>query len=146
MTEALTGAENLKSLGESLTKYPTSPDEAELEAIPNLNQDNDYVVNLDCHEFTCVCPKTHQPDFAELEITYIPGEHLVESKSLKLYLFSYRNHGIFHEFVVNKIAKDLVKAIKPKYIRVQGNFSPRGGIAIVPVVELGDLELGRKLV
>jgi 7-cyano-7-deazaguanine reductase len=145
-SESKTYMDNLSLLGNSKIDYPTNPDEAVLEAIPNLSPENDYVVNLDCQEFTCACPKTGQPDFAQIDITYIPGKHLVESKALKLYLFSYRNHGIFHEFVTNKIAKDLVKAIKPKYIKVVGNFSPRGGIAIKPIVELGDLELGKKYV
>ena len=98
------GAENLSLLGNTETKYPESPEEAKLESIPNLWTNNDYVVNLDCHEFTCLCPKTSQPDFASLEISYIPDQLLVESKALKLYLFSYRNQGIFHEFVTNKIA------------------------------------------
>lgn len=145
-----TGAENLSLLGESKTEYPSSPDEAILEAIPNLVQANDnyhdYVVNLDCSEFTCVCPKTAQPDFATIKIDFIPGDYLVESKSLKLYLFSYRNHGIFHEFVVNKIANDINTAIKPKYLRVKGEFMPRGGISINPQVEIGDIDMARRLI
>lgn len=136
---------DLSLLGASQVDYPTSPEEAELEVIPNLSPNNDYLVTLDCHEFTCVCPKTGQPDFAEIVIDYVPGELLVESKALKLYLFSYRTHGIFHEFVINKIAQDLNKAMKPKYIKVVGNFSPRGGIAIIPKVELGDIDLGRSI-
>lgn len=142
--------EKLSLLGSGHTDYPNNPADAELEVIPNLvqselGQDQDYLVSLDCHEFTCVCPKTGQPDFAELEIQYVPDKLLVESKALKIYLFSYRNHGIFHEFVINKIAKDLFDAMQPKYIRVVGNFSPRGGIAIIPKVELGDKTLGREL-
>lgn len=139
-------SKELSLLGNSQTEYPSSPSEAKLEAIPNLWKDNDYLVNLDCPEFTCVCPKTSQPDFAHIVIDYIPGPSLIESKALKLYLFSFRNEGIFHEFVVNKIADDLNKAINPKYIRVKAKFMPRGGIAINPVVELGDLNLGRKLI
>lgn len=133
--------DNLTLLGSANTIYPTSPNEARLEAITNQWQDQDYLVNLDCHEFTCLCPKTGQPDFAKIYISYIPGKYLVESKALKLYLFSYRNHGIFHEFVINKIADDLNKVINPKYIKVVGDFMPRGGIAIKPVVQLGDIEL-----
>ena len=139
------GTENLSLLGSSKMDYPKHPDEAKLEAIPNQWEGNDYIVNLDCQEFTCVCPKTSQPDFAEIQISYIPDELLIESKALKLYLFSFRNHGIFHEFVINKIANDLDSAIKPKFIRVVGKFMPRGGIAINPDVKIGDLGLYKKL-
>lgn len=138
------GVENLSLLGSAQTKYPQSPEEAELEAIPNLWQANDYLVNLDCHEFTCLCPKTGQPDFAKIYIRYLPADSLVESKSLKLYLFSFRNTGIFHEFVINKIAQDLFETIKPKYLEVVGDFMPRGGIAIRPVVQLGDKNLAQE--
>ena len=138
--------ENLTLLGSNSTEYPSSPDEAKLEIIPNSFTGHDYVINLDCHEFTCVCPKTAQPDFASIEISYIPGESLIESKALKLYLFSFRNEGIFHEFVINKIATDLQSVLNAKYLKVKGNFMPRGGIAINPVVELGSIELGRKLI
>lgn len=130
--------DNLTLLGAGQTVYPTNPEAARLEAIPNQWTDNDYIVNLDCLEFTCLCPKTGQPDFAQIYISYIPGEYLIESKALKLYLFSYRNHGIFHEFVINKIARDLNNAIQAKYIKVVGKFMPRGGISINPVVQLGD--------
>lgn len=138
--------ENLTLLGSNSTEYPSSPDEAKLEIIPNSFTGHDYVINLDCHEFTCVCPKTAQPDFASIEISYIPGESLIESKALKLYLFSFRNEGIFHEFVINKIATDLQSVLNAKYLKVKGKFMPRGGIAINPVVELGSIELGRKLI
>lgn len=133
--------DNLTLLGAGQTVYPTNPEDARLEAIPNQWQDNDYIVNLDCLEFTCLCPKTGQPDFAQIFISYIPGESLIESKALKLYLFSYRNHGIFHEFVINKIARDLNNVIQAKYMRVVGKFMPRGGISINPVVQLGDISL-----
>lgn len=139
----LSGSENLSLLGAAETKYPSSPKDAHLEAIPNLCKTNDYVINLDCHEFTCLCPKTSQPDFAKIFISYIPDEFIVESKSLKLYLFSYRNTGIFHEFVINKIATDLYVLLKPKSIKVLGDFMPRGGIAIRPIVILGDKELAK---
>lgn len=132
------GADNLTLLGAGQTVYPTSPEDARLEAIPNQWRDHDYIVNLDCLEFTCLCPKTGQPDFAQIFISYVPGESLIESKALKLYLFSYRNHGIFHEFVINKIARDLNNAIQAKYLKVIGKFMPRGGISINPVVQLGD--------
>lgn len=137
--------ENLTLLGASKTDYPSSPEEAKLESINNQWIDNDYIVNLDCHEFTCLCPKTGQPDFAKIYISYIPGKFLIESKALKLYLFSYRNYGIFHEFVINKIARDLQNIIQAKYIRVTGKFMPRGGIAINPLVQLGDMDLYKKL-
>ena len=133
--------ENLSLLGSNSTKYPNSPEEAKLEVIPNKWTNNDYLVNLDCHEFTCLCPKTQQPDFAKIYIKYIPKEFLVESKSLKLYLFSFRNTGIFHEFVINKIAKDLFEIMQPKFLQVTGDFLARGGISIRPVVELGDKDL-----
>lgn len=136
---------DLSLLGSAETKYPKSPEEATLEAIPNMWKANDYSINLDCHEFTCLCPKTGQPDFAKIYISYLPGESLVESKSLKLYLFSYRNYGIFHEFVINKIAEDLFNTVKPKYLKVLGDFMPRGGIAIRPIVELGDTSLAGKI-
>ena len=141
----LSGAEKLSLLGDAETQYPSSPEEAKLEAIPNLCKANDYIINLDCHEFTCLCPKTAQPDFAKIYISYIPDEFIVESKSLKLYLFSYRNTGIFHEFVINKIANDLQSLLKTKVLKVVGDFMPRGGIAIKPVVVLGDKELAKTL-
>lgn len=134
-------SKDLSLLGASNTHYPQHPDEAKLEAIPNQWNTNDYFINLDCHEFTCLCPKTGQPDFAKIYISYVPGEFLIESKALKLYLFSFRNIGIFHEFVINKIADDLNKAIKPKFIKVYGDFMPRGGISIRPEVKLGDMDL-----
>jgi 7-cyano-7-deazaguanine reductase len=136
---------DLSLLGSAETVYPNSPEDAQLEAIPNMWQKNDYSINMDCHEFTCLCPKTGQPDFAKIYISYLPAESLVESKSLKLYLFSFRNQGIFHEFVINKIAEDLFNTIKPKYLKVLGDFMPRGGIAIRPIVELGDKTLSGRL-
>ena len=99
-----------------------------LETFENKHKDNDYWVQFNCPEFTSLCPITGQPDFAEIKIMYIPGERMVESKSLKLYLFSFRNHGDFHEDCVNIIMKDLVKLMQPKYIEVIGLFTPRGGI------------------
>jgi 7-cyano-7-deazaguanine reductase len=91
------------------------------------------VVKFNAYEFTSLCPKTGQPDFATIHIKYIPGVKMVESKSLKLYLFSFRNHGDFHEDCVNIIMKDLVKLLQPKYLEVKGLFTPRGGIAIHPL-------------
>ena len=108
-----------------------------LETFENLHQDNDYWVQFSCPEFTTLCPITGQPDFAEIIIRYIPAERMVESKSLKLYLFSFRNHGDFHEDCVNTIMKDLIKLMAPRYIEVLGKFTPRGGIAIHPYANYG---------
>jgi 7-cyano-7-deazaguanine reductase len=106
-----------------------------LEAFPNRNPERDYTVTLATDEFTCVCPKTGQPDFAAVTITYIPGEKIVESKSLKLYFQTYRNRGVFHEHVTNMILDDLVKAIHPRWCRVQADFGVRGGISITVEAE-----------
>lgn len=108
-----------------------------LETFINKHQDNDYWVQFNCPEFTSLCPITGQPDFAEIRISYIPAEKMVESKSLKLYLFSFRNHGAFHEDCVNIIMKDLIKLMEPKYIEVTGYFTPRGGISIYPYANFG---------
>ena len=105
-----------------------------LEAFDNKHPENDYWVRFNCPEFTSLCPITGQPDFAEIRISYIPDIKMVESKSLKIYLFSFRNHGAFHEDCVNIILKDLVKLMNPKYIEVCGIFTPRGGISIFPFV------------
>ena len=126
----------LKSLGRQ-TNYNFDYSPEFLEAIPNKNTARNYFVKLNCEEFTCVCPVTGQPDFAALKIRYIPDEKLVESKSLKLYLTSFRGVGIFHEEVVNRIADDLIKLLNPRYLEVEGNFRVRGGIAIEPFVNFG---------
>ena len=126
----------LKNLGKQ-TAYNFSYSPEFLEASPNKNTARNYFVKLNCEEFTCVCPVTGQPDFAALKICYIPDEKLVESKSLKLYLTSFRGVGIFHEEVVNRIADDLIKLLNPRYLEVEGNFSVRGGIAIEPFVNFG---------
>ncbi|RNC28570.1 MAG: NADPH-dependent 7-cyano-7-deazaguanine reductase [Candidatus Dichloromethanomonas elyunquensis] len=108
-----------------------------LECFDNKYPDQEYFVRLNCPEFTSLCPMTGQPDFAAINIHYIPGKKLVESKSLKLYLFSFRNHGDFHENVVNIIMKDLIRLLDPKYIEVMGEFTPRGGISIHPFCNYG---------
>ena len=108
-----------------------------LEAFTNKHPDNDYWVRFNCPEFTSLCPITGQPDFATIYIDYIPDVKMVESKSLKLYLFSFRNHGAFHEDCVNIIMKDLVRLMNPKYIEVTGIFTPRGGISIYPYCNYG---------
>ena len=128
--------ENLQLLGQK-TKYPTEYDPSVLETFENMHPDNDYWVQFNCPEFTTLCPITGQPDFAELKILYLPDKRMVESKSLKIYLFSFRNHGDFHEDCVNTIMKDLVRLMNPKYIEVIGLFTPRGGISIYPYANYG---------
>lgn len=100
-----------------------------LDTFENPNPDRDYEVAFDCPEFTCVCPLTGQPDFANIRIVYTPGDRCVELKSLKLYLWSFRNEGHFHEAVTNQIADDLVAILSPRYLKVVGEFYVRGGIA-----------------
>ena len=108
--------EGVSLLGNQGVKYPTDYDPSLLETFENKHPENEYVVTFDCPEFTTLCPKTGQPDFGHIYITYIPRERMVESKSLKLYLFSFRNHGDFHEDCVNIIMKDLARLMDPKYI------------------------------
>jgi len=100
----------------------------QLETFPNPNPDRDYEIEFDCPEFTCLCPKTGQPDFATLHIRYVPDRSCVELKSLKLYLWSYRNEGAFHEAVTNRILDDLVAAMKPRRMEILADFYVRGGI------------------
>lgn len=126
--------EGVTLLGNQKTSYSDDYNPNILETFINKHPDNDYVVSFDAYEFTSKCPKTGQPDFAKVVISYIPNEQMVESKSLKLYLFSFRNHGDFHEDCMNIIMKDLIKLMNPKYIEVRGIFSPRGGISIFPFV------------
>jgi 7-cyano-7-deazaguanine reductase len=99
-----------------------------LETFSNPRPQRDYEINMECPEFTCVCPRTGQPDFANIRVRYVPAELCVELKSLKLYLWSYRNEGAFHEAVVNQILDDLVRAVRPKSMSVVGDFNVRGGI------------------
>lgn len=119
-------------LGNQNTKYEDDYAPHVLETFINKHPENDYIVTFDAYEFTSKCPKTGQPDFAKIIISYIPREKMVESKSLKLYMFSFRNRGDFHEDCTNIIMKDLIKLMDPKYIEVRGIFSPRGGISIFP--------------
>ena len=128
--------DGLQALGKK-TDYKMDYAPEMLETFVNKHQDNDYWVQFNCPEFTSLCPISGQPDFAEIVISYIPGEYMVESKSLKLYLFSFRNHGDFHEDCVNIIMKDLIKLMNPKYIEVTGLFTPRGGISIHPYANYG---------
>ncbi len=106
-----------------------------LETFENPNPDSDYTINIEIPEFTCLCPKTGQPDFATLNIEYVPGQECIELKSLKLYVWSYRNEGAFHEAVTNRILNDLVDASKPRFMRLTAKFNVRGGIYTTVVVE-----------
>jgi 7-cyano-7-deazaguanine reductase len=99
-----------------------------LDAVPNPHPDRDYEVAMAIPEFTCLCPMTGQPDFATIRIRYVPDQHLVELKSLKLYMWSYRDEGAFHEDVTNRILDDLVHAVRPRWAEVTGDFNVRGGI------------------
>lgn len=130
--------DSLTLLGNQQVKYPVEYAPDILETFKNKHPENDYLVTFTCPEFTSLCPKTGQPDFAKIIINYIPDEDMVESKSLKLYLFSFRNHGDFHEDCVNIIMKDLVKLMKPRYLEVVGLFTPRGGISIYPFANYAD--------
>ena len=124
-------------LGNQKTKYPQDYAPEMLETFINKHQDHDYFVKFNRPEFTSLCPMTGQPGFATIYISYVPDVKMVESKSLKLYLFSFRNHGDFHEDCVNIIMKDLIKLMDPKYIEVWGKFTPRGGISIDPYTNYG---------
>lgn len=121
--------ESLTQLGDRVA-LPASPEEATLERVPNPNPGDAYLVRFTCPEFTSLCPVTGQPDFAHLVIDFVPAQWLVESKSLKLYLGSFRNHGAFHEDCTVSIAKRLVDEIAPQWLRIGGYFYPRGGMPI----------------
>ena len=127
-------------LGNKVTEYPSDYCPGILQTFVNKHPDKEYVVTFNCPEFTTLCPITGQPDFARIVISYMPRERMVESKSLKLYLFSFRNHGDFHEDCVNIIADDLFKLMDPLYLEVTGIFTPRGGIAIYPFANRADAE------
>lgn len=129
--------DNLTLLGKPTTQYPTDYTPDVLETVPNVHSARDYFVKFNCPEFTSLCPITGQPDFATIYLSYIPDERLVESKSLKLYLFSFRNHGDFHEDCINTILLDLVALLDPRYLEVWGKFTPRGGLSIDPYCNYG---------
>lgn len=142
MEEIMTGRDKEETkgitlLGNQNTKYASDYAPEVLETFINKHQENDYFVKFNCPEFTSLCPITGQPDFATVTISYVPNVKMVESKSLKLYLFSFRNHGDFHEDCMNIIMKDLIKLMDPKYIEVWGKFTPRGGISIDPYCNYG---------
>lgn len=133
--------EHLTQLGEK-TSHASSPDEAVIEAIANPHSGTDYVIRFACPEFTSLCPKTGQPDFAHLVIDYVPDACIVESKSLKLFLQSFRNHGDFHEACTVGIGKRLVDVLSPKWLRIGGYWYPRGGIPIDVFFQHGELPKG----
>lgn len=128
---------DLTLLGNQNTKYKYDYDPSILESFDNRHIDNDYFIKFNCPEFTSLCPITGQPDFATIYLSYIPDKLCVESKSLKLYLFSYRNHGDFHENCINTIGKDLIDLLQPCYLEVWGKFTPRGGLSIDPYFNYG---------
>ncbi|MCC9089438.1 preQ(1) synthase [Bacillus pumilus] len=129
--------EGVTLLGNQGTNYLFEYAPQVLETFPNKHPNRDYFVKFNCPEFTSLCPQTGQPDFATIYISYIPNEIMVESKSLKLYLFSFRNHGDFHEDCMNIIMNDLIELMDPRYIEVWGKFTPRGGISIDPYTNYG---------
>ena len=125
----------LTLLSKSETRFPESPDDAFLETFENIYKQRDYEITFHCPEFTSLCPVTGQPDFGDITIKYIPDELCIESKSLKLYLFSFRNHNAFHEEVVNRILDEIVSESSPRQAEVTGVFRPRGGIALTVKAE-----------
>lgn len=130
-----------KLLGK-LTTVPASPRQAVLDRVPNPHPDTDYVARFTAPEFTTLCPITGQPDFAHLVIDYVPRGWLVESKSLKFYLASFRNHGAFHEGCTVEIGKTLAGLLKPKFLRIGGYWYPRGGIPIDVFWQMGKVPAG----
>lgn len=129
--------ENITLLGQKGVQYAFDYRPEVLETFENKHPERDYWVKFNCPEFTTLCPITGQPDYATLYISYVPDRKMVESKSLKLYLVSFRNHGDFHEDVVNIILKDLIELMDPRYIEIWGKFLPRGGISIDPYTNYG---------
>lgn len=138
--------EGLTLLNRNHKEYPDSPEKAKLEFFENAYPERNYVIEFDCPEFTSLCPVTGQPDFGHIKVRYVADRRCVESKSLKLYLFSFRNENTFHEEAVNRILSDLAALLKPRWMRVEGVFRPRGGIAISVAAEEGsDPELAPKV-
>ena len=131
----------LRQLGRNVS-FADSPDKAVIETVPNPHLDTDYLIRFTCPEFTSICPKTGQPDFAHLVIDYVPDRKIVQSKSLKLYFHSFRNHGAFHEDCTVMIAKRLIKELKPKWLRIGGYWFPRGGMPIDIFYQSGKLPVG----
>ena len=123
-------------------EWPKTPEEAQIDAVPNPQKDADYVVRFTVPEFTSICPVTGQPDFAHLVIDYVPDQLLLESKSLKLFAASFRNHGAFHEDCTLRIGKDLAACLEPRWLRIGGYWYPRGGIPIDVFWYTGELPAG----
>jgi 7-cyano-7-deazaguanine reductase len=122
--------DSLTLLGGNETQYPESPELAQLETFVNRYAKRPYTITFECPEFTSRCPVTNQPDFGRITVKYVPNKQCIESKSLKLYLFAFRNHNTFHEEAVNRILEDLVAVCEPRSMTVFGHFNPRGGISI----------------
>ena len=133
---------SLTLLGNPQAAFPKSPQQATLEAFPNPSPQRNYTIRVDCPDFTSLCPVTGQPDFAEIVVEYVPGDRCVETKSLKLYLASYRNVHSFNETVINRILDDLVAACHPRRMRVEGRFVARGGLALTVAAEHPQVESG----
>lgn len=130
----MSDAPELSLLGKA-SAFPLSPDKAKLETFPNRTPGRNYTIKLETHEFSSLCPVTGQPDSAHITIIYIPDQSCVETKSLKYYLASYRNFPSFNEAIVNKVLDDLVNAMQPKWLKVEGKFAPRGGIQLTTTAE-----------
>lgn len=125
----------LTLLGNSEAAFPKSPQQATIETFPNPKPARDYSIRLECPDFTSLCPVTGQPDFAEILVEYVPDKLCIETKSLKLYLASYRNVHSFNEHVINSILDDLVEACRPRRIKIEGKFVPRGGLSLSVTAE-----------
>lgn len=132
--------QDLKHLGSKETVYPNEPDRKILECFDNRYPQRNYHVRFQCPEFTSLCPKTGQPDFASITVDYIPNKLCIETKSLKLYLFAFRNYGSFMETITNKILMDLVQTCNPRWMKITGQFNARGGIEILVEAEKGKEE------
>jgi 7-cyano-7-deazaguanine reductase len=130
--------DSLTLLGNTQVTFPASPADAKLETFTNRSKHRNYFIRINSHEFTSLCPVTGQPDFAEISVEYVPNELCLETKSLKLYLSSYRNVPSFNEDVVNRILDDLVKACQPRHMRIKGEFRSRGGLALSVTAEHPD--------
>ena len=130
----------LTLLGKSRTEYPDTPEKAQIETFDHAYPQRDYIITFDCPDFTSLCPVTGQPDFGHITIRYVADKKCIESKALKLYLFSYRNFHSFHEEVVNRVLTDLSNACKPRWMEVTGDFMPRGGISLKIVANTGSLK------
>lgn len=135
----MSNKEALNALGKQVSVEVSDPDSFQLERVDNPHIGTDYLIRFTCPEFTSICPVTGQPDFAKLVIDYVANEHIVESKSLKLFLFTFRNHGAFHEDCTVKIGKAIVDLLDPKWLRIGGYWYPRGGIPIDVFFQHGEL-------